>query len=152
MKITRRCDFTLDDGYKCSNLFNCQGNNNRKFCDMHVGNSQGQAHLTGHHGLVESSNRYAVTGNAEIMQKWVKHKMNIEPKERKRIEELEREVKRLQTSIDKIDTNSKIISRLIRKEMRSSYFRKAVDALIVKRIRKSTNITIRKDINQEGQE
>ena len=78
--------------------------------------------------------------------------MNIEPKERKRIEELEREVKRLQSSIDKIDTNSKIISRLIRKEMRTSYFRQAVDALIVKRIKKSTNLTIRRDNNQEEEE
>ena len=116
MKMTRRCEYILEDGHKCNAVYTSR-NSQQKYCDNHIGNYQKNSHLQGHTPLVYSTNKYAQGGNNDSMRQWVMHKMNVENIERKRISDLEAQVARL--------------------EMKSDYFKDKVDAIVVKRLRKS---------------
>tara|TARA_R100001463_G_scaffold42066_5_gene88383 strand:+ start:1899 stop:2126 length:228 start_codon:yes stop_codon:yes gene_type:complete len=65
------------------------------------------------------------------------HKMNVENIERKRISDLEAQVARLEKIVDSITSNKRVVGSVLRKEMKSDYFKDKVDAIVVKRLRKS---------------
>tara|TARA_R100001510_G_C7649096_1_gene206480 strand:- start:1775 stop:1987 length:213 start_codon:yes stop_codon:yes gene_type:complete len=61
----------------------------------------------------------------------------MEPQERQRIIDLETKVKRLERIINDISSNKKIVSKILREEMKSSRFKRAVDSIVVKRLKTS---------------
>ena len=63
--------------------------------------------------------------------------MNVENIERKRISDLETQVARLEKIIDSITSNKRVVGSVLRKEMKSDYFKDKVDAIVVKRLQKS---------------
>jgi hypothetical protein len=63
--------------------------------------------------------------------------MNVENIERKRISDLEAQVARLEKIVDSITSNKRVVGSVLRKEMKSDYFKDKVDAIVVKRLRKS---------------
>ena len=136
MKMTKRCEYILDDGHKCNQAFTTRATG-QKYCESHIGNSKKLNHLQGHHSLVNSTNAYAGVANALTMQEWVKHKMNMENLEKKKIEDLENKIKRLETIIDKIASNKKVVKTVLREEMRGDYFITKIDSIVVKRLQKS---------------
>ena len=136
MKITKRCEYILDDGHKCNQAFTTR-TTGQKYCESHVGNSKNLNHLQGHHKLVNSTNKYAGVANALTMQEWVKHKMHMEKIEKKKIDDLEAKVARLEKIIDTITSNKKVVKAVLREEMRSEYFTTKIDSLVVKRLQKS---------------
>jgi len=136
MKMTRRCEYKLEDGHKCNAAYTSR-NSQQKYCEKHIGNYQRNSHLEGHTPLVKSTNKYAQGGNNDSMRQWVMHKMNVENIERKKIADLEAKVERLEKIIDSITSNKKIVRAVLREEMRTSFFKNRVDSIIVKRIRTS---------------
>ncbi len=136
MKMIRRCEYILEDGHKCNASYRSR-NSQQKYCEKHIGNFQGKSHLQGHTPLVRSRNTYAQGGNNDSMRQWVMHKMNMEPQERQRIIDLETKVKRLERIINDISSNKKIVSKILREEMKSSRFKRAVDSIVVKRLKTS---------------
>ena len=136
MKKIKRCEYILEDGHKCNAVFTSR-NSQQKYCEMHIGNNHRKGHLEGHTPLVKSTNAYAQGGNNESMRQWVMHKMNMEPQERQRIIDLENKVNRLEKIIDNISSNSKVMRAVLKEEMRSDFFKRRVDAIVVKRLRTS---------------
>ena len=136
MKMTKRCEYVLEDGHKCNKMFRTRLMN-QKYCDNHVGNNQADSHLSGHTTLVKSTNAYAQGGNNESMRKWVMHKMSVEKIERQTIADLEAKVARLEKIIDNIATNKKVVQSVMKEELRSDFFIRRVDAIVVKRLQKS---------------
>ena len=136
MKMTRRCEYKLEDGHKCNATYTSR-NSQQKYCEKHIGNYQRNSHLEGHTPLVKSTNKYAQGGNNDSMRQWVMHKMNVENIERKRISDLEAQVARLEKIVDSITSNKRVVGSVLRKEMKSDYFKDKVDAIVVKRLRKS---------------
>ena len=136
MKMTRRCEYILEDGHKCNAVFTSR-NSQQKYCDSHIGNYQKNSHLEGHTPLVKSTNVYAQGGNNDSMRKWVMHKMNVEKIERQTIADLEAKVARLEKIIDNIATNKKVVQSVMKEELRSDFFIRRVDAIVVKRLQKS---------------
>ena len=136
MKMTRRCGYILEDGHKCNAVFTSR-NSQQKYCDNHIGNTQKNSHLEGHTPLVKSTNKYAQGGNNDSMRQWVMHKMNMENIEKKKIATLEAKVMRLESIIDSITSNKKIVKGVLKQEMNSQYFKDRIDAIVVKRLRTS---------------
>jgi len=136
MKMTRRCEYILEDGHKCNAVYTSR-NSQQKYCDNHIGNTQKNSHLEGHTPLVKSTNRYAQGGNNDSMRQWVMHKMNMENIEKKRISDLEAKVARLEKIIDNISSNKKVLKGVLKEEMRTDFFKQRVDAIVVKRLRTS---------------
>jgi len=136
MKMTRRCEYKLEDGHKCNAVFTSR-NSQQKYCDNHIGNYQRNSHLHGHTPLVKSTNKYAQGGNNDSMRQWVMHKMNMENIEKKKIADLEARIERLEKIVDKISTNKKVISQVIKDEMKTQYFVDKVEAIVVKRLQTS---------------
>ena len=136
MKITKRCEYILDDGHKCNQVFSTRING-QKYCDSHIGNTQALNHLQGHHKLVNSTNAYAGVANALTMQEWVKHKMHMENIEKKKIDDLEAKVARLEKIVDSIATNKKVVTSVMKEEMKTDFFKQRIDAIVVKRLQKS---------------
>ena len=136
MKMTRRCEYKLEDGHKCNVVFTSR-NSQQKYCDNHIGNYQRNSHLHGHTPLVKSTNKYAQGGNNDSMRQWVMHKMNMENIEKKKIADLEARIERLEKIVDKISTNKKVISQVIKDEMKTQYFVDKVEAIVVKRLQTS---------------
>ena len=136
MKMIRRCEYILEDGHKCNVSYRTR-NTQQKYCERHIGNNHRKGHLEGHTPLVKSTNAYAQSGNNDSMRQWVMHKMNMEPQERQRIIDLENKVNRLEKIIDNISSNSKVMRAVLKEEMRSDFFKRRVDAIVVKRLRKS---------------
>ena len=136
MKMTKRCEYILEDGHKCNAVFTSR-NSQQKYCDNHIGNTQKNSHLEGHTPLVKSTNRYAQGGNNDSMRQWVMHKMNMENIEKKKIADLEAKVERLERIIDNISSNKKVLRGVLKEEMRSNFFKQRVDAIVVKRLRTS---------------
>ena len=136
MKMTRRCEYILEDGHKCNAVYTSR-NSQQKYCDNHIGNTQRNSHLEGHTPLVKSTNRYAQGGNNDSMRQWVMHKMNMENIEKKRISDLEAKVARLEKIIDNISSNKKVLKGVLKEEMRTDFFKQRVDAIVVKRLRTS---------------
>ena len=136
MKMTRRCEYILEDGHKCNAVFTSR-NSQQKYCDNHIGNVQKNSHLQGHTPLVRSTNKYAQGGNNDSMRQWVMHKMNMENIEKKKIATLEAKVTRLESIIDSITSNKKIVKGVLKQEMKSQYFKDRIDAIVVKRLRTS---------------
>ena len=136
MKMTRRCEYILEDGHKCNAVYTSR-NSQQKYCDNHIGNTQRNSHLEGHTPLVKSTNRYAQGGNNDSMRQWVMHKMNMENIEKKRIADLEAKVARLEKIIDNISSNKKVLIGVLKEEMRTDFFKQRVDAIVVKRLRTS---------------
>ena len=136
MKMTRRCEYILEDGHKCNAVYTSR-NSQQKYCDNHIGNTQKNSHLEGHTPLVKSTNRYAQGGNNDSMRQWVMHKMNMENIEKKRIADLEAKVARLEKIIDNISSNKKVLIGVLKEEMRTDFFKQRVDAIVVKRLRTS---------------
>ena len=136
MKMTRRCEYILEDGHKCNAIFSSR-NSQQKYCEHHIGNVQKNSHLQGHTPLVRSTNKYAQGGNNDSMRQWVMHKMNMENIEKKKIATLEAKVTRLESIIDSITSNKKIVKGVLKQEMKSQYFKDRIDAIVVKRLRTS---------------
>jgi len=136
MKMIRRCEYILEDGHKCNVRYRSR-NSQQKYCEMHIGNNHRKSHLEGHTPLVRSTNAYAQGGNNDSMRQWVMHKMNMEPQERQRIIDLENKVNRLEKIIDNISSNKKVMRAVLTEEMRSDFFKRRVDAIVVKRLRTS---------------
>ena len=136
MKMTRRCEYKLEDGHKCNAVFSSR-NSQQKYCDNHIGNYQKNSHLHGHTPLVKSTNKYAQGGNNDSMRQWVMHKMNMEKIERKKIADLEAKVERLEKIIDSISSNKKVFKSVLKEEMKTDFFKQRIDAIVVKRIKKS---------------
>ncbi len=136
MKMTRRCEYILEDGHKCNAVYTSR-NSQQKYCDNHIGNTQKNSHLEGHTPLVKSTNRYAQGGNNDSMRQWVMHKMNMENIEKKKIADLEAKVARLEKIIDNISSNKKVLKGVLKEEMRTDFFKQRVDAIVVKRLRTS---------------
>ena len=136
MKMTKRCEYILEDGHKCNAVFTSR-NSQQKYCDNHIGNTQKNSHLEGHTPLVKSTNRYAQGGNNDSMRQWVMHKMNMENIEKKKIADLEAKVARLEKIIDNISSNKKVLKGVLKEEMRTDFFKQRVDAIVVKRLRTS---------------
>ena len=136
MKMTRRCEYILEDGHKCNAVYTSR-NSQQKYCDNHIGNTQKNSHLEGHTPLVKSTNRYAQGGNNDSMRQWVMHKMNMENIEKKKIADLEAKVARLEKIIDNISSNKKVLICVLKEEMRTDFFKQRVDAIVVKRLRTS---------------
>lgn len=136
MKMTRRCEYILEDGHKCSAVYTSR-NSQQKYCEHHIGNYQKNNHLHGHTPLVKSTNKYAQGGNNDSMRQWVMHKMNMENMEKKKIADLEAKVARLERIIDDISSNKKIVVSVLKEEMKSDFFKQRIDAIVVKRIKKS---------------
>ena len=136
MKYTKRCEYILEDGHKCNTVYTSR-NSQQKYCDNHIGNYQKNSHLHGHTPLVKSTNKYAQGGNNDSMRQWVMHKMNMENIEKKKIADLEAKVERLERIIDNISSNKKVVQSVMKKEMKSDFFRERVDAIVVKRLLKS---------------
>ena len=144
MKATKRCEYILEDGHKCNAVYSSR-NNSRKYCNNHVGKYQVHDE---HHGLVRSTNKYAKTSNAQTMQEWVKHKMQMEKIDKKKIDDLETKVARLESQmakmghshtkiVDSISSNKKVVKSVLKEEMKTQHFRAVIDSLIVKRLHKS---------------
>ena len=136
MKITKRCEYILEDGHKCNAVFTSR-NSQQKYCEHHIGNEQKYSHLHGHTPLVKSTNKYAQGGNNDSMRQWVMHKMNMENIEKKKIATLEAKVIRLENIIDSITSNKKIVKAVLKEEMRTDFFKQRIDAIVVKRLQKS---------------
>lgn len=136
MKLTKRCEYILEDGHKCNAVYSSR-NIQQRYCDSHIGNTQALSHLQGHHKLVNSTNAYAGVANAKTMQEWVRHKMHMENIEKKKISDLEAKVNRLEKIIDGIATNKKIVKSVLKEEMKSPFFKNRVDAIVVKRLQTS---------------
>ena len=140
MKLTKRCEYILEDGHKCNAVFSHKSRIPRKYCDNHIGNNQNLNHLQGHHKLVNSTNVYAGVANAQTMQEWVKHKMHMEQKDKKKIKDLETKVARLERLVDSISSEheKRVMNQSFFKEqLKTQYFRAVIDSLIVKRLHKS---------------
>ena len=138
MKMTKRCEYILEDGHKCNAVFSYNSRQGvRKYCHDHIGNVPNLAHLEGHHGLVRSKNKYAGVANAEKMQEWVKHQMRMEKIEKERIAVLERKIARLESIVDSITSNKEIVTSVLKEELKTQYFKDRVDAIVVKRLRTS---------------
>ncbi len=136
MKMTKRCEYKLEDGHKCNAAFTSR-NSQQKYCEHHIGNYQKNSHLEGHTPLVKSTNKYAQGGNNDSMRQWVMHKMNMENIEKKRIADLEDKVARLERIIDNISSNKKVFKSVLKEEMRTDFFKQRIDAIVVKRLQKS---------------
>ena len=136
MKKIKRCEYILEDGHKCNVSFRSR-NSQQKYCEMHIGNNHRKGHLEGHTPLVRSTNAYAQGGNNESMRQWVMHKMNMENIEKKKIATLEAKVTRLESIIDSITSNKKIVTSVLKEELKTQYFKDRVDAIVVKRLRTS---------------
>ena len=141
MKLTKRCEYILEDGHKCNAVFSHKSGTPRKYCDNHIGNNQNLNHLHGHHKLVNSTNAYAGVANAQTMQEWVKHKMNMEQKDKKKIEDLETKVARLERLVKKkikdLEHEKRVMKSFFKEQMKTQHFRAVIDSLIVKRLHKS---------------
>ena len=87
--------------------------------------------------MVKSTNKYAGVANAEKMQEWVKHQMRMEKIEKERIAVLERKVARLESIVDSITSNKKIVTSVLKEEMKSQFFKDRIDSIVVKRLRTS---------------
>jgi hypothetical protein len=61
----------------------------------------------------------------------------MEPQEKQRIIDLENKVNRLEKIIDNISSNKKVMRAVLTEEMRSDFFKRRVDAIVVKRLQKS---------------
>lgn len=136
MKMIRRCEYILEDGHKCNASYRSR-NSQQKYCERHIGNNYKKSHLEGHTPLVKSTNAYAQGGNNDSMRQWVMHKMNMEPQEKQRIIDLENKVNRLERIINDISSNKKIVSKVLRDEMKSNRFKRAIDGIVVKRLKTS---------------
>jgi len=136
MKKIKRCEYILEDGHKCNAVFTSR-NSQQKYCEKHIGNNFRNSHLEGHTPLVKSTNKYAQGGNNDSMRQWVMHKMNMENIEKKRIAELEVKVARLERIIDDISSNKKVVVSVLKEEMKSDFFKQRIDAIVVKRLKKS---------------
>ena len=140
MKMIRRCEYILEDGHKCNATYTTR-NGQQKYCNNHVGNVQSNNHLEGHTPLVKSTNRYAQGGNNDSMRQWVMHKMNMEKMEKKRIAKLEKKIERLERIIDGISSNRKVVTAVLKDEMKTDFFKNRIDAIVVKRLQTSFNFT-----------
>lgn len=136
MRMTRRCEYILEDGHKCNAVFTSR-NSQQKYCEHHIGNVQSNNHLEGHTPLVRSTNKYAQGGNNDSMRQWVMHKMNMENIEKNRISDLEAKVARLENIIESITSNKKVMRAVLKEEMRTDFFKNRIDAIVVKRLRTS---------------
>ena len=134
--MTKRCEYILEDGHKCNKAYTSR-NSHQKYCEYHIGNVQRNSHLEGHTPLVKSTNKYAQGGNNDSMRQWVMHKMNMENIEKKKIATLEAKVTRLESIIDSITSNKKIVKAVLKEEMRTDFFKQRIDAIVVKRLQKS---------------
>ena len=145
MKTVKRCEYILEDGHKCNEVFKTRSrqNSHQKYCNNHLGNVQKESHLHGHTPLVNSRNKYAQGGNNDSMRQWVSHKMRVEMIEKQRIADLEAKVKSLENKIEKIVSNMQSnyldhkIEVCVRRELRQDFFKHRVDAIVVKRLKKS---------------
>ena len=63
--------------------------------------------------------------------------MSVEKIERQTIADLEAKVARLEKIIDNIATNKKVVQSVMKEELRSDFFIRRVDAIVVKRLQKS---------------
>tara|TARA_R100001509_G_scaffold154340_1_gene115898 strand:- start:104 stop:313 length:210 start_codon:yes stop_codon:yes gene_type:complete len=63
--------------------------------------------------------------------------MNMENIEKKKIATLEAKVTRLESIIDSITSNKKIVTSVLKEELKTQYFKDRVDAIVVKRLRTS---------------
>jgi len=134
--MTRRCEYILEDGHKCNKAYTSR-NSHQKYCEYHIGNNKDSNHLEGHTPLVRSTNRYAQGGNNDSMRQWVMHKMNVEKIERQTVADLEAKVARLEKIIDNIATNKRVVRAVMKEEMRTDFFIRRIDAIVVKRLQKS---------------
>tara|TARA_R100001509_G_scaffold15317_1_gene7802 strand:- start:1822 stop:2043 length:222 start_codon:yes stop_codon:yes gene_type:complete len=65
------------------------------------------------------------------------HKMNVEKIERQTVADLEAKVARLEKIIDNIATNKRVVRAVMKEEMRTDFFIRRIDAIVVKRLQKS---------------
>ena len=145
MKTVKRCVYILEDGHKCNEVFKTRSmqNTHQKYCEKHTGNPQKHSHLHGHTPLVNSRNKYAQGGNNDSMRQWVSHKMRVEKIEKQRIADLEAKVKSLENKIVKIISNvqsdhlDRKVRDCVKRELRQDFFKHRVDAIVVKRLKKS---------------
>ena len=63
--------------------------------------------------------------------------MNMENIEKKKIATLEAKVARLESILDSITSNKKIVTSVLKEELKTQYFKDRVDAIVVKRLRTS---------------
>ena len=146
VEVVKRCSFPMLDGYKCNKPFKVSSAKAgvRKYCEEHHGNDVRNAHRYSENKLVTSTNVHAQAGNDIVMREWVMKQMKAEAKSEQRIQKLEREVERLRGLINKSESDSKKITKTVRKEMTSPIQKERIETIVVKLLQR-TNMRI-KDI------
>ena len=144
VEVVKRCSFPMLDGYKCNKPFKVSSVKAgvRKYCEEHHGNDVRNAHRYSENKLVTSTNVHAQAGNDIVMREWVMAKIKSETQDEERIRKLEREIERLQGQIKKSESDKKIVSRIVRKELKNPAHKDRVEGIVVK-ILQSTNKRIK---------
>lgn len=144
VEVVKRCSFPMLDGYKCNKPFKVSSVKAgvRKYCEEHHGNDVRNAHRYSENKLVTSTNVHAQAGNDIVMREWVMAKIKSETQDEERIRKLEREIERLQGQIKKSESDKKIVSRIVRKELKNPVHKDRVEGIVVK-ILQSTNKRIK---------
>ena len=144
VEVVKRCSFPMLDGYKCNKPFKVSSVKAgvRKYCEEHHGNDVRNAHRYSENKLVTSTNVHAQAGNDIVMREWVMAKIKSETQDEERIRKLEREIERLQGQIKKSESDKKVVSRIVRKELKNPVHKDRVEGIVVK-ILQSTNKRIK---------
>tara|TARA_B100000287_G_scaffold426035_1_gene473301 strand:+ start:645 stop:1115 length:471 start_codon:yes stop_codon:yes gene_type:complete len=144
VEVVKRCSFPMLDGYKCNKPFKVSSVKAgvRKYCEEHHGNDVRNAHRYSENKLVTSTNVHAQAGNDIVMREWVMAKIKSETQDEERIRKLEREIERLQGQIKKSESDKKIVSKIVRKELKNPAHKDRVEGIVVK-ILQSTNKRIK---------
>jgi len=144
VEVVKRCSFPMLDGYKCNKPFKVSSVKAgvRKYCEEHHGNDVRNAHRYSENKLVTSTNVHAQAGNDIVMREWVMAKMKSETQDEERIRKLEREIARLQGQIKKSESDKRVVSKIVRKELKNPAHKDRVEGIVVK-ILQSTNKRIK---------
>ena len=144
VEVVKRCSFPMMDGYKCNKPFKVSSAKSgvRKYCDDHLGNDAKYANQHSENKLVDSTNIHAQEGNNIVMREWVMAKIKSEAKDEERIRKLEREIERLRGLINKSESDKKVVSKIVRKELKNPAHKDRVEGIVVK-ILQSTNKRIK---------
>lgn len=158
VKITKRCEYPMADGFKCNRAFiiSSAKAGSRKYCDDHIGNDIRSAHKFSENKLVVSTNAHAQVGNDITMREWVMSQMKQENKKEQRIKKLETEIARLENLFSKSEGNKRKIESAVHNEMNKPAYKEKIEGVLVKLLQKINkridDIEMKMNENKNGDE
>ena len=150
IKVVKRCEFPMPDGFKCNKPFSVSSaGTRRKYCDEHLGNDKRDASSYSENTLVRSTNVHAQASNDIAMREWVMAKMKQEKADEERISKLEKEVVRLEKLINKSESNKKKIESVVKKELTGATVTNIIEGKVTKSLRRMNEKLNKLEIKME---